>query len=108
MLIMGLVVLDPRKHIVFTFHPYTVSTAERSPLWIVHLYIYLCDTEVPVDLLMRNFWLIKNTRSDRTRTEKEFNSLPENYRSTILPSVIVSLEHLTQEGKEVCSNFVCG
>ena len=48
MLIMGLVVMDPRKHIVFTFHPYTVSTAERSPLWIVHVYIHLCDAEGPV------------------------------------------------------------
>ena len=30
----------------------TVSTAERLPLWIVHVYIHLCDTEGPVVLML--------------------------------------------------------
>ena len=48
---MGLIVLDPRKNIDFNFHPYTESTAERSPMLIVHvsrhLYMYTAgDTSV--------------------------------------------------------------
>ena len=48
MLIMGLIVLDSRKNILFTFHPYTVSTAERSPLLIVHVYMYTAGLHTPM------------------------------------------------------------
>ena len=54
---------------------------------------------------------IKNTMSDRHIVEKNFNSLLEEYRSTILPSVIQSWNTLSQDQQQTMStlnNFFCG
>ena len=54
---------------------------------------------------------IKNTMSDRHIVEKNFNSLLEEYRSTILPSVIQSWNILSQDQQQTMStlnNFFCG
>ena len=54
---------------------------------------------------------IKNTMSDRHIVEKSFNTLLENYRLEVLPSVIDNWEQLSQDERtNICSlnSFFCG
>lgn len=54
---------------------------------------------------------IRDTMSDRASTEKTFNKLLEEFRSTILPEVVDNWNDLDDMEKRLCSklnNFFCG
>ena len=73
----------------------------------------LFDLELAVESGSSNVILskIKNTMSDRHVVEKNFNSLLENYRLEILPSVIVNWNELNvdeQQSISTLNNFFCG
>lgn len=54
---------------------------------------------------------IRDTMSDRASTEKTFNKLLEEFRSTILPEVVDNWNDLDDMEKKLCSklnNFFCG
>lgn len=54
---------------------------------------------------------IRDTMSDRASTEKTFNKLLEEFRSTILPEVVDNWNDLDEMEKKLCSklnNFFCG
>ena len=54
---------------------------------------------------------IKNTMSDRHIVQKNFNTLLEDYRADILPSVIQDWSELSQAEQDQLSslnNFICG
>ena len=54
---------------------------------------------------------IRDTMSDRASTEKHFNTLLEQYRSEILPQVVLGWADLTEEersGMARMNNFFCG
>lgn len=54
---------------------------------------------------------IRDTMSDRASTEKTFNNLLEEFRSTILPEIVDNWNDLDDIEKKLCSklnNFFCG
>ncbi|KAK3091774.1 hypothetical protein FSP39_022550 [Pinctada imbricata] len=54
---------------------------------------------------------MRDTMSDRASTEKAFNTLLEEFRTTILPGVIYNWEEMSDNERMLCSrmnNFFCG
>ena len=54
---------------------------------------------------------IKCTMSDRASAQKSFNSLLEEYRASILPTITANWDYLTTNEKQSMSrmhNFYCG
>ncbi|CAC5359985.1 unnamed protein product [Mytilus coruscus] len=67
----------------------------------------LCDGN---DVGFKVLTAIKNTMSDRASTEKKFQNLLENYRTTILTKIIDGWPMLTEEERAASSrmnNFFC-